>query len=411
MSSEREGNGMSMEPQTTDRSEAQPTKKSGLVPIFIAAGVLAIAVSGYAMFERARAKTNHVALDAEAKPVSMIEPHAASFRATRRYVATIEPWLRAKIGPQLVSAYVDTVLFRPGAVVKKGDVLATLDCKTASTQAQAAMMAARALEAKQAAIAKEASRLNAMLDGGFVSENEAEKKQAEAATQAAEILAAKAKLAGESLEVNDCILRSPFDGEVDVRTGDPGAFAKPGTSILSIVDRSTVRVSADVPETDFAHVAPGTSVRIKVLATGASLTGTISRRAPSADLATRTVHFEIDVQDPQRTIPVGTTAELGVDVGEPIPAIEIPLAAAAVRGEKATVFVVKNGVAKKTTVNVLGESGGSLYVDESLKGEDIVTEGRALLSDGDKVNAKLVASAEAPKSAPSVAAHPSGEKK
>lgn len=369
---------------------AKRARRRALVPIVIVAAVASILAIGFVMYERSSAKTNDSALASDPKPVSVVEGRPTTFRPSRRYVATIQPWLQAKVGPQLVSAYVDTVLFRPGATVKKGDVLATLDCRNASAESQAVSMAARALETKQAAAAKEAARIQGMLDGGFVSENEAEKKLAESAAQQADILAAKAKLVGSSLEVDDCILKSPFDGEVDARMADPGSFMRPGGWILSVVDRSTVRVAADVPETDFSLVAPGSVVKLRVIATGRTLTAPITRRSPSADLSTRTVHFEIDVSDPLREIPVGTTVELMVDIGEPIPAVELPLTAATVRGEKATVFVLHGDVAKKQVVTVLGESGGSLYVEAALKDAKVVTEGRALLNDDDKVTFKVV---------------------
>ena len=150
----------SIEPTTSRAAESKPRR---IVPIVLFVSVAAVLGLGATMFRRARAKTNDVALASSPKPVTAIEVKASTFRATRRYVATIEPWLRAKVGPQLVSAYVDTVLFRPGATVKKGEVLATLDCRDAGAAAQAAMMAARALEKKQVAIAKEAERLDKML--------------------------------------------------------------------------------------------------------------------------------------------------------------------------------------------------------------------------------------------------------
>jgi RND family efflux transporter MFP subunit len=290
----------------------------------------------------------------------------------------------------MISAYVDTVLVRPGAVVKRGEVVATLDCRNANASSQAVAMQARALEARQEASAHEASRLNNLLDGGFVSPNEAEQKTALSAAEQAQLLAAQAQLVGSSLQQNDCILRAPFDGEIATRTSDPGAFARPGVPIVSVVDRSTVRVVADAPEVDFSAVAPGTPVNMHMLSTDRDLSATISRRAPAADPLTRTVHFEMDVADPERALPVGTTADIRIDVGEPKPATEIPLSSALVRGDKATVFVVDGNVAHKRVVPVLGERTGRLFVAPSLaSGTKIVTEGRALLNDNDKVNATL----------------------
>jgi hypothetical protein len=136
-------------------------------------------------------------------------------------------------------------------------------------------------------------------------------------------------------------------------------------------------------------VSPETKVKIHVLATNRDLLGTITRRTPAADLGTRTVHFEIDLVDPNREIPVGTTGEVYIDVGEPVAATEIPIYAATLRGPKATLFTVDGDVAHSRTLAVKGEAGGDLYLDTALAaGTKVVTEGRALLDDGDRVAAK-----------------------
>jgi RND family efflux transporter MFP subunit len=195
-----------------------------------------------------------------------------------------------------------------------------------------------------------------------------------------------------ALEVSDCVLRAPFDGEVATRTEDPGAFVRPGTQIVSVVDRSIVRVVGDAPEIDFGAVAPGTVARVHVLATGKDMTGTIARRAPAADPGTRTVRFEIDLADSKHELPVGTTAEIGIDVGAPVPATQLPLYAASIRAEKAVLFVVDGDVAHTRTVLVRGEVGGTLFLAPDLApGTRVVTEGRALLEDGDRVSVKEAA--------------------
>lgn len=375
-----------------DPRNARSPKSGSKVPLFIGVGAVVLLALGGLMVARADSKTNKVALGTGARPVTVVEAKATTFRASRSYVGTIEPWIEAKVGPQLVAAYVDTVLVRPGAVVKKGEVLATLDCRNASATSQAVAMQARALDARQKAMAHEASRVEGLLDGGFVSPNEAEQKSAESASQQAQLLATQAKLLGSSLEVDDCVLRAPFAGEVATRTIDPGAFVRPGASLVSVVDRSTVRIIGDAPEVDFGVVAPGTKVGVHVLATGQDFTATVSRRAPSADAATRTVRFELDVADPNRSIPVGTTGELRIEIGEPLPSLELPLFAASVRGTKASLFVVEGDVAHAKTVPVRGEIGGKLFIEPQLAtGARVVSEGRALLSDGDRVAATLAA--------------------
>jgi RND family efflux transporter MFP subunit len=361
------------------------------VPVAISGVVLAALACGTYFLRRAEANVNKVALSDNPKSVTVVEAHVATFRPTHRYVGTLEPWLHARVGPQLASGYVDTVLVRPGASVKRGEVLATLDCRNASTASQAIAHQARALEERQKAAAREAARLGELLDGGYAAPNEVEQKQAQSAANEAQIAALLAQGSGKALEVNDCVLRAPFDGEVALRLADPGTFVRPGAGIVEIVDRSVVRLAAAVPESDFDAVAPKTPVRLRLLATGKDVAGEVARRAPGAEPSTRTVLFEVDLPNGARDIPVGTTAEIHVDVGEPVPALEVPLLAAKIRGRSAIVFVVEDGTAKKVSVDVLGERGGSVFLSgKTLQpGARVVTQGRSLLANNDRVAAKL----------------------
>ena len=342
---------------------------------------------------RASHRVNHVPLAASPRPVTVEAAASTQYRDSRSYVGAVAPWIEASVGPQFISAYVLTVGVRPGAPVSKGEVLATLDCADPSAATRAAEMQSKAVDARMRAAMDEAARIASMLDGGFVSPNESEQKSAVGASEQAQLQAAKANLVRASLDVRDCVLRAPFDGEVATRTFDPGAFVHPGASIVSVVDRSTVRVTVDAPEKDFGALAPGTVVRIEVLATGATISAPISRRAPKADPRTRTIHFEVDVADPDRRFPVDTTALVHVDVGAAVPATAVPLYAATLESGKARLFVVDGDVAHARTLPILGESAGELYLPPAAlaPGTNVVVEGRELLSDGDPVRARVQA--------------------
>ena len=174
--------------------ESPPRRSALTVPFTIACGVLAIIALGVTMAWRAEAQVNHIALESSPKPVTVVEAQSATFRGSRSYVGTIEPWVEAKVGPQMVSAFVDTVLVRPGAVVKKGEVIATLDCRNANAMSRSVAMQARAIAARQEAISDEATRFSGLLDGGFVSPNEAEQKSAQSSAEQAQLLATQAQL-------------------------------------------------------------------------------------------------------------------------------------------------------------------------------------------------------------------------
>lgn len=373
------------------------------IPIIIGASVIAVIVLGAVLVLHAEAKTNKIAMSSSPKPVTVIAAREAPYRAVHTYVGTLRPWIEAKLGPQFISAYVETVLVRPGAFVKKGEVLATLDCRNATAQTSAISSQAKAIASRQQAISHEAARTHALLDGGFVSPNEAEQIAAKSEAQAAELAAQQANLSKSALDVSDCVVRAPFDGEVSLRLVDPGAFVRPGVEMLGVVDRKTVRMTADAPESDFDAVPPGAKVTVHVVSTKLDIHATITRRAPSADPGTRTVHFEIDLDDSDRHIPVDTTGEVHVPVGEPLPATAVPLSAVTMNDQKGTLFVVDGDTTHRLTLIELGEVGADVYFKpDALKpGSQIVTEGRSLLKDGDKVTAK-VAAAEPTGSASSV---------
>ncbi len=377
-------------------ARARPSGRRRFIPAAIAAGALAVLAVGWGLVHHAESQTNKVALASAPKPVTSIVASATTYRETQAYIGTLRPWVEANVGPQFVSAYIDTVLVRPGARVKRNEVLATLDCRNTSASSLAVAAEARAIGARQKAIGDESARLNSLLDGGFVSPNEAEEKEAQSTSEQAQLASQRAKLTATGLEVSDCVLRAPFDGEISIRSIDPGAFVRPGTSIVTIVDRDTVRMTFDVPEGAFDSVAPNSRVSIRALATGKAIVGVIARRSPAADPDTRTIHVEVDLDNAGRTLPVNTTGEVTIEVGSPVPAVAVPLVAASITGSRAGLFVIEGDVVHKRTFEILGEEGSGLYLETALRpGTRVVTEGRALLADGDRVAPKDAAFAGA----------------
>jgi len=171
--------------------------------------------------------------------------------------------------------------------------------------------------------------------------------------------------------------------------------------MLGVVCRNTLRMAADAPEGDFDSIAPGAKVTVHVVSINLDVPATITRRAPSADMGTRTVHFEVDIDNSNRRIPVDTTGEIHVPTGEPVPATAVPIRAVSMSDKKGTFFTVEGEVAHRQILVEMGEAGSNVFFapDELKSGTMIVVEGRGLLDDGDRVAAK----AETPGSTPSAA--------
>ena len=344
--------------------------------ILASLGIWAIRASGH----------RATALDSGPKGVGVIPAAAADYRPEYRFVGTLMPWSASRVGPQYISAYLTDVLVRPGGKVRRGDILARLQPQRAQALNDASRLQAQAIESKLAAVQQESLRIQGLMKKGIVSVNEAENKLAEAKSEEAKLGAARAQLETTRQEVQDSTLRAPFDGEIAERLLDPGAFVHPGDAIVTVVDRSKIRISADAPEEAFADVSPGTPVKISLLADGRTFEGAIARRSPAADAATRTVHFEIDLENKDRSIPVGTTAELRILSKTAHPSVTVPARAAVIRGDKATIWSVEQGVARRQVVRLLGAVEGRMYLDASLPaGTSIVSEGGSQLREGDRV--------------------------
>ena len=83
--------------------------------IAVGVGVACVALLG--LFILSARRTNSEPLSAKPKGVTVAVATATEFREQTRYIGTLEPWQEANVGPQMIAAYVDTVLVRPGATV------------------------------------------------------------------------------------------------------------------------------------------------------------------------------------------------------------------------------------------------------------------------------------------------------
>ena len=87
-----------------DDTQTSLLHRRSKLPLAIAGGVAALLLLGGLMVWRADARTNKVALTSRPKPVTVVRSKAVMYRPTRTYVGTLQPWVQANVGPQLVSA-------------------------------------------------------------------------------------------------------------------------------------------------------------------------------------------------------------------------------------------------------------------------------------------------------------------
>ena len=129
---------------------------------------------------------------------------------------------------------------------------------------------------------------------------------------------AKAAIEVAQLNVDETVLRAPFDGIVSARNGTVGAWAAGGggassTGVVTLVSEAT-EVTFDIETSLISQVEIGAPVTITVDAyPDRTFSGKVARIAPTADTSTRTFRVTADPTDPDRKLKPGmfTTVSLG----------------------------------------------------------------------------------------------------
>lgn len=180
------------------------------------------------------------------------------------YVATNDARVAAtmvRISPSGAGGKVIALKVSEGSWVKKGDIVAELDHKTAEAQLLRA-------KARYNLAGSELHRTQLLYKQGNVPSREMEKALANASVSEADL-----KVAEIALE--NTYLKSPIDGIVVQKPAEVGNIIEPGQTAVSVVDIANAWVAANIEETSIALVKPGQTVYITV-DEGGKLIGDVS---------------------------------------------------------------------------------------------------------------------------------------
>ncbi len=137
--------------------------------------------------------------------------------------------------------------------------------------------------------------------------------------------AAQALVKRMQVELDNTIIRAPFDGVVEDLPTEVGGYLAPGTVCAVLVDEDPFLVTAQLSEQEVGHVIVGAPARIK-LVTGEEITGTVRFVAKTAQPVTRTFEVEVELANPNHTLREGVTATMSLD-GAAVPAHLVTAAA------------------------------------------------------------------------------------
>jgi RND family efflux transporter MFP subunit len=189
-------------------------------------------------------------------------------------------------------------------------------------------------------------------------------------------------------------ITAPFAGVVTMRFVDNGAFVPAATSggaqnaaIFTVMNYTTIRAQAAVPELDAALVKNGQPVKVTMEALGGkTLETTVSRFAQAIDEATRTMLAEADLPNPDLQLRPGMSATIKIGVEEHKGTLTVPVEALAMEKTNAFIFKAADGKAKKAAVTLGFNDGTKVEIlTGAMEGEPVILVGKATFNDGQPV--------------------------
>lgn len=183
-------------------------------------------------------------------------------------------------------------------------------------------------------------------------------------------------------------LRSPFDGIVDNTVPNAGEMAPPGVPIARVVNISTIKVQAEVPELYSGTIKVGTAATVTFDAVpNETLNGKVSFVSSTVSAANRTLLIEILLQNPNGKIKPEMVAKVKLvrEKKENVVLVSEDIVQLVDR-DRYIVYVDNNGTAEERRLTLGGRQGNLVEVTAGLNiGERLIVSGYQKLVNGSPV--------------------------
>jgi len=366
-----------------------------LLVLLAAAGVLAVA--------RLPAQAGDAQPPApQAAVVDVAEVVRRTIIDWRSYSGRLEAVDRVEIRP-LVSGTLTAVHFQDGAMVKKGDVLFTIDPRPYAAEVARMEAQLAAAKARQAYTASELARGERLLADNAIAKRDFEEKQNAAREAEANLQGARAALDYARLNLGYTRIEAPVDGRVsraEVTVGNVVAAGASSVPLTTLVSVSRMYASFDVDEQSFlryvnAARARGAEVPVELgLADedGYSRTGYVQSVDNRLDTSSGTIRVRAVFDNADGRLVPGLYARIRLGGSEPRPALLVDERAIGTDQDKRYVLVLDaENRAVYRQVKLGANQDGLRVVDSGLQpGERIVVNGLQRIRPGDAVTPKLV---------------------
>lgn len=227
------------------------------------------------------------------------------------------------------------------------------------------------------------------------------KARAALAGYEAAVSVAEANLRVADVDLDQTLIRAPFDGVVLTRNANVGDTITPFSqavdtkgAVVTIADMDTLEVEVDVAEASFLSIRAGQPVEIQLDAIpGQRFPGVVNRMVPTVDRAKASTLVKIRFLDPDPRILPDMSAKVAflereASAAERQPVLAVPAAAIATGSGDPHVFVVEDGEARLQRVETGTQIGDQIEVRGLAAGTRVVIRPPPGLADGRAITAE-----------------------
>ena len=286
-----------------------------------------------------------------------------------RYGGTVVPLREGRVMAE-VPGRVLRVAVREGQQVRQGDLIVHLDGELLRLQQESAQVQVAALEKDQA-------RYRVLAAADAVQGIQLERT--EQALQTARI-----QLANITEQLGRTTIRAPFDGEVTQLLVEEGSVVGPSVPVAMLSDPRELEVLLHVSEMDVARFGHGQSVQMFLGDLPQPIKGIVNSIGRRGDVANR-FPVRIEVGEDARIV-AGLSATVELPAGTGADQVTIPARALLGSSIAPEVYVVRDSLARRTSIVTTTAGNGRMAVVQGLKAGDlVVTSGAVSLRDGARV--------------------------
>jgi HlyD family secretion protein len=188
-------------------------------------------------------------------------------------------------------------------------------------------------------------------------------------------------------QIDNAIIRAPYEGAIAQRWMEAGEMAIPGSPVVRLVSMDKLYFEANVPETLIREMKENQNVDVRIDAfPGKTFAGRVARIYPVASEAARDFKVRITIPNVGTQLKPGMFARGKVMINTYRNVPLTPKVAIMESAGKTRVFIVQEGKAQERPVKVRATDTELLYVEGVKPGEKVVIRGQDILSDGQAVN-------------------------